>query len=128
MLIECCSMEKVFNNFYSLSASRLCKVRSAYKECFQVQFAEQLEIMHRLETNKIRNIGKLFSHLLVTDSISWSVLRAVRLTEEDTTSGSRIFIKVLFQDMAECWGLKRLEERFDAEEEGGNLGGFLEDL
>lgn len=53
--------------------------------------------MHHLDTNKLRNVAKFFGHLLFTDAITWEVLQHIRLTEEDTTSSSRIFIKILFQ-------------------------------
>ena len=46
---------------------------------------------------KLRNVAALFAHLLATDALPWSVLSCIRLTEEDTTSSSRIFIKYLFQ-------------------------------
>jgi hypothetical protein len=42
-------------------------------------------------------VAKLFAHLLANDAISWGVLQCIRLTEDDTTSSSRIFIKYLFQ-------------------------------
>jgi pre-mRNA-splicing factor CWC22 len=57
----------------------------------------QYALIHRLETNKLRNVARFFGHLLATDAISWAVLENIRLTEDDTTSSSRIFIKVLFQ-------------------------------
>lgn len=59
-----------------------------------------------LETNKLRNVASLFAHLLATDALPWSVLGCMRLTEEDTTSSSRIFIKYLFQVGPEfrCFG------------------------
>lgn len=53
--------------------------------------------VHRLETNKLRNVGRFFAHLLATGAISWAVLDSIRITEDDTTSSSRIFIKILFQ-------------------------------
>jgi hypothetical protein len=76
--------------------------------------------IHRLETNKLRNVAKFFSHLLHSDAMSWNVLeyclgmlvvsigifitgtdarRYIRLSEEETTSASRIFIKILFQQV-----------------------------
>merc|ERR1712084_183820 len=33
------------------------------------------------------------------------------VTEETTTSSSRIFIKVIFQELSEQWGIKKLAER-----------------
>merc|ERR1712224_396914 len=46
-----------------------------------------------------------------TDAISWEVMLCVRLTLEDTTSSSRIFIKILFQELTENLGLKKISER-----------------
>lgn len=40
---------------------------------FQDMFREQYEVIHRLETNKLRNVAKFFAHLLHTDAISWEV-------------------------------------------------------
>lgn len=57
------------------------------------------------------DMGCLLQHLLTTDAISWSVLSCIRLTEEDTTSSSRIFIKILFQDLSENLGLMSLNQR-----------------
>ena len=69
------------------------KWQALFEDCFHKQYA----LIHRLETNKLRNVAKLFAHLLHTDAISWAVLSDIRLTEDDTTSSSRIFIKILFQ-------------------------------
>lgn len=76
-----------------LSHTPLTHPQATFEDCF----AKQYTIIHRLETNKLRNVAKLFAHLLAADAISWGVLSAIRLTEDDTTSSSRIFIKYLFQ-------------------------------
>ena len=44
-----------------------------------------------------RNVAKIFAHLLHSDSMPWTCLEYIRLNEEETTSSSRIFIKILFQ-------------------------------
>lgn len=69
----------------------------AYRLLFEESFTFQYSIIHRLETNKLRNVAKLSAHLLASEAISWSILSSIRLTEEDTTSSARIFIKILFQ-------------------------------
>ena len=76
-------------------------------------FKEQYNTCHRLETNKLRNISKFFGHLLHTDAISWEVLENIRLNEDDTTSSSRIFIKILFQELSEYMGLMKLHDRLN---------------
>lgn len=53
----------------------------------------------------------MFAHLLFTDAIGWEVMSHFRLTEEDTTSSSRIFLKILFQELAEYMGLGKLNAR-----------------
>lgn len=97
MIIECCSQERTYLKYYGLLAQRFAYLNSTYQGLFEESFAFQYLHVHRLETNKLRNISKLFAHLLATDAISWSVLQNIKLTEDDTTSSSRIFIKILFQ-------------------------------
>ena len=67
--------------------------------------------IHRYETNRLRNIARLFGHLLSSDAIAWYVLSIIHLNEEETTSSSRIFIKILFQDLAEALGMATLQSR-----------------
>lgn len=61
-------------------------------------------------------MAKFFAHLLMTDSISWEVLSNIRLNEEDTTSSSRVFIKILFQELSEYMGLPKLNDKLKNEE------------
>jgi hypothetical protein len=42
--------------------------------------------------------------LSVTDGLPWTCLEYVKLNETDTTSSSRIFIKVLVQELSEMLG------------------------
>jgi len=116
MLIDCCAMERMFNRFFALQAERLCRLNPAYQERFEEAFGVQFATVHRLETNKLRNIGKFFAHLLYSDGISWSILNHIRITEETTTSSSRIFIKVIFQELCEQWGIKKLVGRLQEPE------------
>lgn len=123
MIIECCSQERTFIKYYGLLAQRFCHISRTYQDCFVDAFCQQYDTIHRLETNKLRNVAKLFGHLLETDGLPWSVLEIIRITEDDTTSSSRIFIKILFQDLAEGLGLRRLNERL--REEGPVSAGWF---
>ncbi|KAG6682846.1 hypothetical protein I3843_13G143300 [Carya illinoinensis] len=98
MLLECCSQERTYLRYYGLLGQRFCMINKVHQENFEKCFVQQYSMIHRLETNKLRNVGKFFAHLLGTDALPWHVLAYIRLTEEDTTSSSRIFIKILFQD------------------------------
>lgn len=113
MLLECCSQERTYLRYYGLLGQRFCMINRVYQENFDKCFVQQYSMIHRLETNKLRNVAKFFAHLLGTDALPWHVLSYIRLTEEDTTSSSRIFIKILFQELSEHLGIRLLNERLN---------------
>jgi len=125
MVIECCSQEKTFLKYFGLLGARFCVIGAAYRDSFCYAFRAQYEGCHRLETNKLRNVAKLFAHLLHTDSLPWRVLGGVRLNEDDTTPSSRIFIKVLVQELVEYMGLHKLRSRMLAPESAEAMAGLL---
>ncbi|KAK2078226.1 hypothetical protein QBZ16_004095 [Prototheca wickerhamii] len=125
MIIECCSQEKTFIKYYALLGERFAKLRREYCDCFCECFARQYALIHRLETNKLRNVAKFFAHLAATDAVPWSVLACVRLTEEDTTSSSRIFVKIFFQELVEHLGLLALNRRLHAPEAADWVAGVF---
>ncbi|XP_046845555.1 pre-mRNA-splicing factor CWC22 homolog [Xenia sp. Carnegie-2017] len=111
MIIDCCAQQRSYEKFFGLLGQRFCQLKKEYVDEFVRLFKDQYDTIHRLETNKLRNVAKFFSHLLYTDAIPWTVLADINLNEEDTTSSSRIFIKILFQELAEYMGLPKLNER-----------------
>jgi pre-mRNA-splicing factor CWC22 len=111
MILDSCAQQRTYERFFGLLGQRFCLLKKEYVECFEKVFQDQYEIVHRLENVKLRNVAKFFAHLLVTDAISWGVLRCIRLTEEDTTSSSRVYIKNLFLELAEFLGLAKLNNR-----------------
>jgi pre-mRNA-splicing factor CWC22 len=116
MLIECCSQERTFLRYYGLISGRFCLLDGRWKDAFMAAFTEQYNTIHRLETNKLRNVAKLFAHLLHTDAMPWSVLSVIHLNEDETTSSSRIFVKILVQEIAEAMGIGKLKSRFETED------------
>eukprot|EP01006_Ploeotia_vitrea_P021997 TRINITY_DN54412_c0_g1_i1.p1 TRINITY_DN54412_c0_g1~~TRINITY_DN54412_c0_g1_i1.p1 ORF type:complete len:587 (+),score=75.74 TRINITY_DN54412_c0_g1_i1:136-1761(+) len=111
MIVECCAQERTYLRFYGLLGQRFCMMKRVYQEAAEEEFKKQYSIIHRHETNKLRNIAKFFSHLLHTDALPWIVLQNISLSEGETTSSSRIFIKILFQELAEYMGLTKLNDR-----------------
>lgn len=57
--------------YYGLLAQRFCYIKREYQAVFEDCFRRQYSLIHRLETNKLRNVAKFFGHLLSTDAISW---------------------------------------------------------
>ncbi|KAJ1695793.1 hypothetical protein LUZ63_012491 [Rhynchospora breviuscula] len=113
MLLECCSQERTYLPYYGLLGQRLCMINKVHQENFEKCFVQQYSMIHRLETIKLLNVAKFFAHLLGTDALPWHVLAYIHLTEEDTTSSSRIFIKILFQELCEQLGLWLLKKRLE---------------
>ncbi|CAD6908089.1 unnamed protein product [Tilletia controversa] len=116
MIIECCSQERTFNKFYAHIGERFCKLNRMWSGCFEQAFHNYYDTIHRYETNRLRNVARFFGSLMATDSISWASLNAIHMNEDDTTSSSRIFTKILFGEMQEILGLKELVSRFKTEE------------
>ena len=115
MIVECCSQEKTYSKFFGLVGERFAKLNRLWTDLFEQSFAKYYDTIHRYETNRLRNIARFFGHLLSTDGIGWHVFSVVHLNEDETTSSSRIFIKILFQDLAEALGMPKLQERLKDE-------------
>lgn len=111
MVIECCSQERTYSKFYGLIGERFAKLNRLWMDLFESSFAKYYDTIHRYETNRLRNVARFFGHMLSSDAIGWHVLSIVHLNEDETTSSSRIFIKILFQDLAEALGMTTLQAR-----------------
>lgn len=108
MILDCCSMERTYQKFFSLVAERLCLIRNEYQESFKKLFSESYETAHRLETSRLRHVTKFYSYLLSKNAIPWNVLFIIKLSQKDTASSSRIFIKILFQELSNNMGIQNL--------------------
>lgn len=111
MIIECCSIERTFEKYYALLAERFCFLRVEFRICFDELFAKHYALIHRFETNKIRNISKIFAYILHNNAMDWNIFSYITLTEQDTTSAARIFIKILFKELSELMGINLLKEK-----------------
>ncbi|XP_010431014.1 PREDICTED: pre-mRNA-splicing factor CWC22 homolog [Camelina sativa] len=111
MLLECCSQKRTYLHYYGSLGQRFCMISKIYQESFEKCFVQQYLMIHRLETNKLRGVARFFGYLLATEAIPWHVFSYIRLTKEDTTSSSRIFLKFLFEELSELLGIRLLNER-----------------
>lgn len=125
MIMDCCAQERTYEKFYGQLAQTFCMIHQKYLSPFEELFGEQYTSIHRLESAKLRNVALLFSHLLHSDAISWQVLGVVQLTEQDTTSSGRVFLKCLFLDLCEFMGLKKLKERLKDETLAASFEGIF---
>lgn len=113
MIVKCCAQEKVYSKYYGLIGENLIVINRRWSSAFQELFKENYENCYRYETALLRNIGAFWGHMLASDKLGWECLSTIKLTEEDTTSSGRIFVKFIFQKMLEELGIKNLLERID---------------
>ncbi|EHK16628.1 uncharacterized protein TRIVIDRAFT_65615 [Trichoderma virens Gv29-8] len=125
MIVECCSQEKTYTKFFGLIGERFAKINRLWCDLFEQAFAKYYETIHRYENNKLRNIAMLFGHMFAADSLGWHCLSVIHLNEEETTSSSRIFIKILFQHISEEVGLAKLRARMTDETLRPSLEGIF---
>lgn len=115
MIVECCSQEKTYTKFFGLIGERFAKINRLWCDLFEQAFAKYYDTIHRYENNKLRNIAMLFGHMFGVDALGWHCLSVIHLNEDETTSSSRIFIKILFQQIAEEIGMAKLKARMTDE-------------
>lgn len=125
MIIECCSQERTYSKFYGLMGERFAKLNRLWTELYEASFQKYYETIHRFESSRLRNIARFFSALLSSDAIGWHVLSIIHLNENETTSSSRIFIKILFQDLSESLGMPKLRARFQDPALSPSFGGIF---
>lgn len=78
MFLDCCAEMRTYEKFFGLLAGRFCAINKIYVTPFEQIFQDSYHTIHRLDTNKLRNVSKFFAHLLFTDSISWEVLSCIK--------------------------------------------------
>lgn len=115
MIHECGMQERTYARFYSLLAQRFCLINDVYVGKFHELFGVTYSVLHRHEINKLRNSAKFFAHLLHTEAINWSCIEAIKISEENTTASSRIYIKILFQELSENMGIENLQKKLKDE-------------
>ena len=113
MIIESCAQEKVYLKFMGLLGERFARLNRMWMDLYEEAFMKYYSTIHRYETNKLRNIARFFGHLLASDSIGWHVFSAIHLNQEETTAASRIFVRILFEDLQENMGTAKLKARMN---------------
>jgi pre-mRNA-splicing factor CWC22 len=108
MIVDCCAQQRTYERFYGLLAERFCRLRLEFQQSFQQIARDTYNTIHRFDIKKIRIMAQLIAHLLATDAIEWAVLSEIKMNENDTSSAGRVYVKILFQELAEAMGQKEL--------------------
>ncbi|KAH3671661.1 hypothetical protein OGAPHI_000366 [Ogataea philodendri] len=115
MIVKCCAQEKTYSKYYGLIGEKLISVNRRWAKAFDTVFEQNYTNCHTFELSLIRNIGSFWGHMFASDKMGWEILSLIQLTEEDTTSAGRIFLKFLFVKMQEELGVSKLRLRLAEE-------------
>ena len=98
--IDYTGMERTFNRDLGVLIELMCRGRPSFIPLVENGFVKSYLDCHKFTIHRMINLACLFAYLLGRDVIGWHVLCTVRLTEEDTTSAQRVFIKYLMEELA----------------------------
>lgn len=126
MIVKCCAQEKTYSKYFGVIGEKLCGMSRQWHATFARQFVEKYNTIYQYEGVQLRNIGKFFGHLLAADVLDPSeTLGCIKLTESDTTSAGRVFIKFLFQAMVEELGISEVQKIVQDEELRRHIQGMF---
>ena len=110
MLVKCCAQEKTYSKYFGVLGEKLCGSSRRWHAAFVAQFRRSYDALYQHEGAQLRNMGKYFGHLVAADVLApHETLGVITLTETDTSSASRVFIKFLFQELVEELGVDSLK-------------------
>ena len=100
MCIDYIGMEKTYDRNNSILIQMLLRLYSTNLLTTENYFLTIYTDCYKYESRRILNLANLYSYLLSNDFISWRILGAIRLTEIDTNSSQRIFIRHLWEELS----------------------------
>ena len=111
MVVKCCAQEKTYSKYFGVIGEIVCRLSSKWQQTVTQQFREKYDTIFQFEGAQLRNIGKFFGHLLAADVLAVSdTLGHIVLTEQETSSAGRVFIKFVFQEMVEELGIAEVQK------------------
>ncbi|CEP64998.1 U2-type spliceosomal complex subunit CWC22 LALA0_S16e00342g [Lachancea lanzarotensis] len=112
-LIMACSQETTYSKFYGVTAERLCSSHKSWKLAFAQSFKENYNDMDTFQATQVRNMGKLWGHILASDYVGMDVLGAVHMNAIETTPAGRVFLKFMLQELVLDLGIAELKCRLE---------------
>ena len=99
-VIDYIGMERTYNRILSVIVQFLCRARKDNRKITEELFKANYDQTYAYNVHRITNISSLYAYLLANDEISWAILQSLRLTEEETNSAQRVFIRILVEELA----------------------------
>lgn len=90
------------NSTYLIYHCIIASIELQYKtSCITSLISLQYATVHRLETNKLRNVAKFFAQLFYADALPWTCMSCIHLNEEETNSSRWVGTGWLVSDLTE---------------------------
>mmetsp|Transcript_9325 Transcript_9325/g.17854 ORF Transcript_9325/g.17854 Transcript_9325/m.17854 type:complete len:629 (+) Transcript_9325:7150-9036(+) len=126
VLIACCAQEQIFNEFYVLLATHLCKEKPSYKYSYQYALWDHLKQMDDYSLRKISNLAKLTARLIGANCISVNCLKILDFGA--LNSHQSIFLRVVLEHVLAVSDLDSIEKAFSKPAKHEELTEFCEGL
>ncbi|KAL1195521.1 hypothetical protein V5N11_030788 [Cardamine amara subsp. amara] len=102
VLVECCLQEKVFNKYYTVLASKLCKHDKNNKFTLQYCIWDHYKELETMSLQRSMHLAKFVAEIIVSFNLSLAVLKSVDLANPVELTPKRIMhFRMLFEAIFE---------------------------
>jgi pre-mRNA-splicing factor CWC22 len=112
MCVDYTGMEKTYNRDLGVLVELLCRAKPNFVEMVESSFVKNYGECFKFTVHRITNLASLYAYLLSRDVIGWHAMCVITLTEADTTSAQRVFIRVLVEELAHNLSFDGLVRKF----------------
>jgi pre-mRNA-splicing factor CWC22 len=112
MCVDYAGMEKTYSRDHGVLVELLCRAQSRFTEIVEGSFVKNYADCFKYTVHRITNLASLYAYLLSRGVVGWHVMCILRLTEIDTTSAQRVFIRILMEELAHNLSFDGIVKKF----------------
>ncbi|CAM8878007.1 unnamed protein product [Rhodiola kirilowii] len=102
VLVKCCLQEKVFNKYYTVLASKLCKHNKNHKFSLQYCLWDHYKGLETMELQQSMHLARFAAEMFSSHSLSLAVLKAVDFSDLSQLTAKRVMhFRMLFESIFE---------------------------
>ncbi|CAN0846535.1 Nucleolar MIF4G domain-containing protein 1 [Linum grandiflorum] len=102
VLVQCCLKEKVFNKYYTVLASKLCKHEKNHKYTLQYCIRDHFKELDSMPLPESLHLAKFVAEMVVSFSLSLSVVKIIDFDDAAQLTAKRIkHFQMLFEAIFE---------------------------
>ncbi|XP_031389994.1 nucleolar MIF4G domain-containing protein 1-like [Punica granatum] len=102
VLVECCLQEKVFNEYYTVLASKLCEDDKNHKFTMQFCFWDHFKKLEEMALQRSMHLAKFVAEMVTSFTLSLAVLKTVDFSDPEQLNPKRIMhFRMLFESIFE---------------------------